>query len=65
MAKHVNDDDLKKVSGGTGFHVSPEPDPAPGPRVPPSIGSDPVNPGGPGPGPTAEGESSGNKTLMK
>jgi hypothetical protein len=65
MAKHVSDDDLKRVSGGSGFHVSPEPDPGTTPRVPPSIGPGTGAPGGPGPGPEAEGDSSGNQKLAK
>jgi hypothetical protein len=64
MTKRLNDSDLNRISGGTGFHVTPEPDPGTIPSIPPSIGTSP-SPGGPGPGPEAEGNSSGYKDLTK
>ena len=64
MAKRINDDDLIVISGGIGFHVTPEPQPDPGTtdHLNPVAGR---TPGGPGPGPVADGSSSGNQNLTK
>jgi hypothetical protein len=65
MTKQVKDDDLKRIAGGAGFdHISPDPGDDPGSGVDPVISTVP-GAGGHGPGPEADGGSSGSKNLTK